>query len=90
MDMSVCLDYFAVITYISDYFSKDDTGLMEVINTVVKQITSENLKEQMKAIANTFLTHRQIGEAEAIYKLLPNMLLKNSNVTCQWLSVGRH
>ena len=41
MDMSVCLDYFAVITYISDYFSKDDTGLMEVINTVVKQITSE-------------------------------------------------
>ena len=25
MDMSVCLDYFAVITYISDYFSKDDT-----------------------------------------------------------------
>ena len=83
MDMSVCLDYFAVITYISDYFSKDDTGLMEVINTVVKQITSENLREQMKAIANTFLTHRQIGEAEAIYKLLPNMLLKNSNVACQ-------
>ena len=38
---------------------------------------------------NTFLTHRQIGEAEAIYKLLPNMLLKNSNVACQWLSVGR-
>ena len=26
------------------------------------------------------MTHRQIGEAEAVYRLLPNMLLKNSNV----------
>ena len=43
----------------------------------------------MKLIANTFLKHRQIGEAEAIYRLLPNMILKNSNVGCQWLSVGK-
>ena len=43
----------------------------------------------MKIVANTFLTHRQIGEAEAVYRLLPNMVLKNSNVTCQWLSVGK-
>ena len=42
----------------------------------------------MKAVANTFMTHRQIGEAEAVYRLLPNMVLKNSNVGCQWLSVG--
>jgi hypothetical protein len=43
----------------------------------------------MKMVANTFMTHRQIGEAEAVYRLLPNMVLKNSNVTCQWLSVGK-
>ena len=60
MDMLVCLDYF------SDYFSKNGTGLVEVVNAVVKQITPENLKEQMKAIANTFLTHRQIGKAEQV------------------------
>ena len=42
----------------------------------------------MKIIANTFLTHRQMGEAEAIYRLLPSMLLKKSNVACQWVSLG--
>ena len=43
----------------------------------------------MKKVASTFLSHRQIGEAEAYYKLLPDLLLKQSNVTCQWLYVGR-
>ena len=27
-------------------------------------------------------------EAEACYRLLPSMLLKKSNVACQWLSLG--
>ena len=89
MDMSPCFDYHAVITYISDYFAKDDSGVMELIKAVLQQSSSESAKEQMKLIANTFLTHRQIGEAEAIYRLLPNMILKNSNVGCQWLSVGK-
>ena len=43
----------------------------------------------MKKIASTFLSHRQIGEAEAFFKLLPDLRLKNSNVACQWLNVGR-
>ena len=89
MDMSPCFDYHAVITYISDYFSKDDTGLMELIKAVLQQNPSGSFKEQMKLVANTFLTHRQIGEAEAVYRLLPNMVLKNSNIACQWLSVGK-
>ena len=48
-------------------------------------VDSDTVKEQMRLLANTFLTHRQIGEAEAIYRLLPNMILKNSNIGCQWL-----
>ena len=89
MDMSPCLDYHAVITYISDYFSKDDTGVMEIIKTILKESPSQSFKEDMKLIANTFMTHRQIGEAEAVFRLLPNMLMKQSNVACQWISVGR-
>jgi hypothetical protein len=88
MDIQPCFDYHATITYITDYFAKDDTGLMELINSVLKQDSSESTKERMKTVANTFMIHRQIGEAEAVYRLLPNMVLKNSNVTCQWLSVG--
>ena len=89
MDMSPCLDYNAVKTYISDYFSKDDTGVMEIIKTILKESPSQSFKEDMKLIANTFMTHRQIGEAEAVFRLLPNMLMKQSNVACQWISVGR-
>ena len=40
----------------------------------------------MKLISNTFLTSRQMGEAEAVYRLIPHMNLKGSNVTCQWVS----
>ena len=29
-----------------------------------------------------------MGEAEAVYKLIPNMQLTNSNVSCQWVSIG--
>ena len=31
-------------------------------------------------MANTFLTHRQMGEVEAYYKILPNITLKYSSV----------
>ena len=88
MDMQPCFDYHATITYITDYWAKDDSGLMEIINSIIQQDSSLDTKERMKTVANTFLTHRQIGEAEAVYRLLPNMVLKNFNITCQWLSVG--
>ena len=61
---------------------------MEIIKATLAQTDSKDLKERMKIISNTFLTHRQMGEAEAIYRLLPSMLLKKSNVTCQWVSLG--
>ena len=31
-------------------------------------------------MANTFLTHRQMSEAEAYYKIFPNLNLKYSNI----------
>ena len=49
----------------------------------------DNTKEKMQKVATTFLSHRQIGEAEAFYKLLPDLNLKNSNVTCQWVPLGK-
>ena len=89
LDIQPVLDYFAVITYVTDYYAKDDTGTMEIIKAVLSQTDCKDMKERMKLIANTFLTHRQIGEAEACYRLLPNLVLKNSNVACQWLSIGK-
>ena len=88
MDIQVVLDYFAVITYVTDYYAKDDTGTMEIIKAVLEDTTTKDLKEKMRTISNVFLTHRQMGEAEAVYRLLPSMTLKKSNVACQWVSLG--
>ena len=88
MDIQVCLDFHAVITYITDYIEKPDTAMQELIREVLEKDGSNNVKDRMKAVANVFLTTRQMGEAEAIYRLNPSMLLKNSNITCQWVSLG--
>ena len=76
-------------TYVTDYYSKDDTGTMEVIKAALEQSDAKDVKDKMRLVSNAFLTHRQMGEAEAVYKLLPNMTLKKSNVACQWVSLGR-
>ena len=48
LDIQVCLDYFAILTYITDYYSKDDSGTMQVLRQVAKNSEKESLKEQMK------------------------------------------
>merc|ERR1711954_450922 len=88
MDIQICLDFFAIITYITEYIAKLDAALMEVLKSVLQKNTNLSNNEKMTLVANTFQTHRQIGEAEAFYKLIPNLKLKDSNVTTQWLSIG--
>ena len=89
IDKQPVFDFFEVITYVTEYFTKDESGTAEVIKEVLNNNPDDTTKEKMKKISTTFLSHRQIGEAEAFYKLIPDLLLKNSNVTCQWLPLGR-
>ena len=35
IDIQPCLDFFGVITYVTEYFSKDDTGTLEVLKQVI-------------------------------------------------------
>ena len=65
MDLQVCLDFFGVITYITDYYSKDASGTMRIINDALKQNECKDVRDQMHVISNTFMTHREMGEAEA-------------------------
>ena len=85
LDIQVCLDFFQVITYITDYYAKDDTGLSEILKYAKDNCKSKDLQEKMRTVANTFLRSRQIGEAEAVYRLIPALNLSMSNVTCQFV-----
>ena len=83
----VCGDFFGVITYVTEYYMKDETNTMDAIMEVLKNNPDKSTRERMKAIADAFLKRRQIGESEGCYKLLSDLLLKNSNTTCVWLSL---
>ena len=39
-------------------------------------------------MANTFLSHRRMGEAEAVYRVTPDMHLSESNVKCVYVQTG--
>ena len=44
MDIQITLDHFAIITYITDYMLKDDTGTMEFIKKAIKEIENQVLE----------------------------------------------
>ena len=43
MDFQLCQDNFAVITYISDCYAKDDSGTIKVLQEAVKESHNEDL-----------------------------------------------
>ena len=60
-----------------------------MLKEAAKNIDSQKTHREKKILlSNTFLTHRQMGEAEAIYKLMPNLKMKDSNVGCVFLQTG--
>ena len=89
-DVKLVPDVFGVVTYVTDYYSKDETGLQNVLAGAIKSSDNEEMKIKMKTVANTFLTHRSMGECEAAYKLIPNLNMSKSNIGTVWLTTGRN
>ena len=88
MDLQLCLDFYAIITYISDYYSKDDSGTMKFIKEALKQAGNESLKSKLSLVVHQFLTHRQIGECEAYFRILPHLHMKHSNIEAVFVQTG--
>ena len=88
MDIQLCLDFFAICTYITDYYTKDETGTLTHLIKAVKECHGKGQKETMRALANEFTSHRQVGESEAYYKLFPEMHLTESSVKTVFAPTG--
>ncbi len=81
MDLQPVFDYYGIITYVTDYWAKDSTGLTDVLKTAVKQLQKDgDMRKKCSDLANVFMSHRQVGEAEAYYKLFAHMNLVYSSV----------
>ena len=88
MDLSPVKDFFAVITYITEYAFKPEPQEIEM-RRMLESVNDKTMEEKMKVVAQAFQDTREMGYSEAIYKLLPELLMTNSNVKKQWVCVGR-
>ena len=82
------MGFFVVITYITDYNYKTEPE-DNLIREALKRCEGEDMKTKMKVIAHTFLTAKQMGKPLAIYKLIPDLTMTNSNIGCQWVLLDR-
>ena len=86
MDLQPVFDHYAVLTYVTDYFTKDSTGLTDVLKAAAKELPKDgDAVKKCHDLATVFMSHRQVGEAEVYYKLFPSMRLNDSSVTTQFI-----
>ena len=90
MDIQPCLDYFSVITYMTDYVCKAETKTTQILKDVKKAKKKENAssRDLMYALAQAYLTSREMGECEAYYKLDKNLHFKQANVKTIFIGSG--
>ena len=90
MDISVCLDFFAIVTYITDYYTKSETSMMKHITAAAKvcKARGDDLKTQLHHLTETFLRCREMGEMEAWYRIIPSLHLSESNVKTLFVATG--
>ena len=90
MDIQICLDYHSVITYMTDYVTKSEKNTTDILKGVRKEKNNQNCsqKELMYSLIQTYLTHREMGECEAYYKLDQTLHLKQSNIKTIFVATG--
>ena len=87
-DFQLAFDPYAVATYMINYVSKDETGMTDFLKDVLSSTKDMTNKEKIKALKRCYLSHRQIGAPEAVYRLIQNMLLKDSNIGTIFVQSG--
>lgn len=80
-DTQYILNPYACIVYITDYITKGDTGLINLLRNAEKSLgTSEyTLSEKLNRYANEFIKGSMIGAQEAVYLILSLPLSECSN-----------
>ena len=84
-DFQICLDFYAIITYITEYYTKDDTGLVKVLVNTLRASDDQDLKDKMKLLMNTWIKNRQMGQAEAVYRLTKEFHFRESDTKCVFI-----
>ena len=87
-DFQVAFDAYAVATYMINYVSKDESGMTDFLRKALSSAKDMPDKEKINVLKKCYLTHRQIGAPEAVYRLIQNMHLKDSNISTVFVQSG--
>ena len=88
MDIQFCMDSYAIITYITDYLTKGDSGLTKELRKALKESKNCNNFEQLNYLKMVYFKHKQVSVAEATYRLVRGLDLKKSNIACIFVATG--
>ena len=88
LDIQFCLDHYSVVTYVADHFTKDDTGLTQVLQKAFSKPKYINDFDRLNYLKQVFFTHRQVCVCEAAYRLIFGLNLKGANIKCFFVPSG--
>ena len=82
IDIQFALDNYAVITYITDYMTKGDAGLTQELRKALIDCKGCNNFDTLNYLKMVYFKHKQVSVCEATYRLLRNLPMKHSNISC--------
>ena len=88
MDLQICLDPYAVVSYISDYLSKADAEITKSLRRALNETKGLPNDERIKHLKTTYFTHREICSSEAVYRLSRGLNLRQSNLKTVYVDSG--
>jgi hypothetical protein len=88
MDLQFCTDAYAVVTYVCDYWSKDETGMTEFLKKTLKEGKTWINDALLTHLKRTYMSERQVGKCEAVYRAIPSMHLQEANIACTFVQSG--
>ena len=87
-DIQLCLDSFAVVTYITDYLTKGDTNLTKTLITALKENRDADKFNLLNHLKKVYFKSKQTCVCEAAYRLIPGLNLKGSSLSCLFVASG--
>ena len=88
MDLQICLDTYAVVTYITDYLTKGDIGFTKILKQAIQESKGFPHRERLNYVKRMIFISRQVSVAEATYRLIPSMRLKFSDISTKFVQSG--
>ena len=87
-DIQLCLDTYAIVSYISDYMTKSDKGLTQTLKEALNEKKNSSEFERLNHVKKKFFESRETCVCEAAYRLIPGLNLKGSDIKTIFLSSG--